>query len=222
MAEMTPKLKALIKKHLPARERDACWQHPKSRKWIIYHWALALIAREEEIEYGKPEVLECRASDGVVSLLIQGTMPEPTVGELKTAYAFGEASPKNNTNSYPLAMAFKRGQDIVALDLLDLRGEVYSDIEADDFKEPERSPERPQPEPAPQGLPDPGPAKTPYEVALDFQDAASNAAEAGDAAKLRELWRDVGDALKAGELRDAEAKKLRQFITKLGKKASKS
>ena len=43
---------------------------------------------------------------------------------------------KNNKNSYPYAMASKRARDRVALQLLGLAGYIYSEEEADDFKNP--------------------------------------------------------------------------------------
>ena len=49
-------------------------------------------------------------------------------------WSIGEASPKNNKNAYPWAMAEKRAKDRVILKLLGFAGEVYSEEEADDFK----------------------------------------------------------------------------------------
>ena len=46
----------------------------------------------------------------------------------------GEASPKNNKNAYPWAMAEKRAKDRVILKLIGLHGLVYSEQEADEFK----------------------------------------------------------------------------------------
>jgi hypothetical protein len=42
---------------------------------------------------------------------------------------WGEASPKNNKNAYPVAMALKRAYDRVVLALLGVHGEVYSEDE---------------------------------------------------------------------------------------------
>jgi hypothetical protein len=54
--------------------------------------------------------------------------------------SYGEASPKNNRNQYPLAMAQKRAEDRVILGLLSVYGDVYSEEEADDFKKPRQNP----------------------------------------------------------------------------------
>ena len=58
----------------------------------------------------------------------------------KTAWATGEVAPYNNKNNYPFAMAEKRAKDRVILKLLNLTGDVYSEEEADEFKEGEPAP----------------------------------------------------------------------------------
>ena len=48
-------------------------------------------------------------------------------------WSIGEASPYNNKNAYPFAMAEKRAKDRVILKLVGLHGDVYSQDEADEF-----------------------------------------------------------------------------------------
>jgi hypothetical protein len=60
--------------------------------------------------------------------------------------SFGEASPKNNKNSYPIAMAEKRAKDRVILKLLAVHGDLYSEEEADDFKRPRQNTHENMPE----------------------------------------------------------------------------
>ena len=55
------------------------------------------------------------------------------LGEI-SEWSIGEASPTNNKNAYPFAMAEKRAKDRVILKLIGLHGMVYSEIEADDFR----------------------------------------------------------------------------------------
>ena len=45
---------------------------------------------------------------------------------------YGEATPKNNKNGYPYAMAEKRAVDRAILKLIGIHGFVYSDDEVDD------------------------------------------------------------------------------------------
>ena len=49
-------------------------------------------------------------------------------------WSFGEATPKNNKNSYPYAMAEKRAKDRITLALAGIHGYVYSEMEAEDFQ----------------------------------------------------------------------------------------
>ena len=51
-----------------------------------------------------------------------------------TEWSIGEAAPYNTTNKYPYAMAEKRAKDRVILKLVGLHGDVYSEEEADEFK----------------------------------------------------------------------------------------
>ncbi len=53
----------------------------------------------------------------------------------KVIETFGEAAPMNNSNGYPVAMAEKRAKDRVILKLVGLHGDVYSEDEADEFKD---------------------------------------------------------------------------------------
>ena len=55
-------------------------------------------------------------------------------------YEVGEVSPKNLQNAYPYAMAFKRCYDRVVLKLSGVAvAGIYSDSEADDFRNPDLS-----------------------------------------------------------------------------------
>ena len=53
----------------------------------------------------------------------------------RSEWSIGEAASYNNKNSYPFAMAEKRAKDRVILKLVGLHGDVYSEDEADAFKE---------------------------------------------------------------------------------------
>jgi hypothetical protein len=54
----------------------------------------------------------------------------------RTEWSFGEAATYNNKNAYPAAMAEKRAKDRVILKLLNAHGALYSEAEADEFKQP--------------------------------------------------------------------------------------
>jgi hypothetical protein len=106
---------------------DEVWEVHGST-WVVKHKALERVAAEVGIVWDKPELKVCDMAQGFCAVLFCGRLGE------KVEYSFGEASPKNNKNSYPIAMAEKRSKDRVILKLLAVHGDLYSEEEADDFK----------------------------------------------------------------------------------------
>jgi len=133
MATIDGKLKEVLTKWHP-NPKGAVWDC--HGKWIAYHAALEEIARNAKITFDAPVVLEADGQNKCAALCVTGRMG--TIAE----WSIGEAAPANNKNGYPFAMAEKRAKDRVILKLIGLHGEVYSEEEADDFKN------RPAPEPA--------------------------------------------------------------------------
>lgn len=108
---------------------DEIWEvHGSS--WVVKHKALERVAAEVGIVWDKPELKVCDMAAGLIAILVGGRLGD------HTEYSFGEASPKNNKNSYPIAMAEKRAKDRVILKLLATHGDLYSEEEAEDFKRP--------------------------------------------------------------------------------------
>jgi hypothetical protein len=95
--------------------------------WVAYHRTLEKIAAKAGIKFDAPVVIEGNSSASVATLCVTGRMGE------RSEWSIGEASPKNNKNAYPFAMAEKRAKDRVIIKLVGLHG-VYSEDEADDFK----------------------------------------------------------------------------------------
>jgi hypothetical protein len=106
---------------------DEIWE-VHGTTWCVKHKALERVAAEVGIIWEKPELKVCDMAQGFVAVLICGRLGD------HVEYSFGEASPKNNKNSYPIAMAEKRSKDRVILKLLAVHGDIYSEEEADDFK----------------------------------------------------------------------------------------
>lgn len=106
--------------------QDAVWNCHGT--WVVYHWAVEKIAAAKEIIFDPPQVLEANGPDKCVALCVTGRNGDTV------HWSIGEASPSNNKNGYPYAMAEKRAKDRVALKFLGLHGLVYSEDEADDFK----------------------------------------------------------------------------------------
>ncbi len=106
--------------------RTACWDCHGT--WVVLHKALERVAVKAKIKFAPPQVLVVDVENKTVAICVTGTMDD------RSEWSIGEASPGNNKNAYPFAMAEKRGKDRVILKLVGLHGLLYSEDEADDFK----------------------------------------------------------------------------------------
>jgi len=111
---------------------DAVWQHNQSGSWIMKHWACEHAAIKAGIVFDAPTIIDASAAGKHAVICVTGHLGE------KSEWSFGEAAPYNTKQLYPFAMAEKRAKDRVILKLLGVHGKVYSEEEADDFKEPEK------------------------------------------------------------------------------------
>lgn len=129
--QIDPKIAEVLKRH--GFGPESCWDC--HGVWVIYHKVLEQIAALEKIEFDQPHVIEADSKNGVAALCVTGTLGG------RSEWSVGEASPKNNRNAYPFAMAEKRGKDRVILKLIGLHGLAYSEEEAETFKDnrPERN-----------------------------------------------------------------------------------
>ena len=114
-------------KEIGMSHTDAGWNCHGT--YVLLHKALEKVAVARKIKFDAHQILESDSSKRVVSLLVVGKMGD------KSEWSIGEASPSNNKNSYPYAMAEKRAKDRVILKLVGLHGDVYAEDEADSFKE---------------------------------------------------------------------------------------
>lgn len=131
--KIDPKLAEIFKTYGGDAERDLWNCHGE---WIAYHSALERIAAQAKITFDQPYVIEGRGDEKCVAICVTGNMGE------RTEWSIGEASQHNykvsgKQSAYPYAMAEKRGKDRVILKLLGLHGLVYSEEEADEFKQQE-------------------------------------------------------------------------------------
>jgi hypothetical protein len=124
-------------RQLDARLQDILQQyHPNPKAavwdchgtWVILHKAVEVIAAKAGVKFSAPTIIEADAEKKIVSLCVSGTLGD------HEEWSIGEAAPYNNRNTYPYAMAEKRAKDRVVLKLIGLHGEIYSEDEADDFK----------------------------------------------------------------------------------------
>jgi len=128
MTEPTDLVRGMLEKHGLDVE-ESCWDCHGTL--VILHKACQRIAQRLGIEFGLPYLVESDSDNKTVVVLVTGSMDQD--GVRKTEWSFGEASPSNNRNSYPYAMAEKRAKDRVTLALAGVHGYVYSEIEADEF-----------------------------------------------------------------------------------------
>lgn len=95
---------------------------------VILHRALEKIATAKNIIFDAPQIIEAQTGAKIAVVCVNGRMDDVS------AWSIGEATPYNNKNEYPWAMAEKRAKDRVILKLIGASGHVYSEEEADDFK----------------------------------------------------------------------------------------
>jgi hypothetical protein len=105
---------------------DEIWEVHGST-WVVKHKALERVAIEQGIVWLRPSVQVCDLTAKIAVICAFGKLGE------REEWSFGEASPANNKNSYPVAMAEKRARDRVILKLLTCHGDLYSEAEADEF-----------------------------------------------------------------------------------------
>ena len=97
--------------------------------WIIKHKALEKIATNAGITYSDCTVYAPQPGQEYFAVSLIGHLGD------RSEWSIGEASPKNSKNNYYFAMAEKRAKDRVILKLLGLHAYIYSEEEADEFKE---------------------------------------------------------------------------------------
>lgn len=110
---------------------EGCWDLTRNGKtvaWLATHKFLERVAGKAGITFNMPTVLNCVADE--VAVCVEGVDKNGN-----TSWSIGEASSKNNKNEYRWAMAEKRAKDRVILKLLGIAGYMYSEEEADEFKE---------------------------------------------------------------------------------------
>jgi hypothetical protein len=125
MTKIPEKLKDLITE-VGLTERQATWNCHGTP--VVLHKTLEKIASKHNIAFDAPNIIESNIKEKFVAICVTGHMGDAT------EWSIGEAAPYNTTNKYPYAMAEKRAKDRVILKLVGLHGDVYSEEEADEFK----------------------------------------------------------------------------------------
>lgn len=124
MAALDPRIEAIRKEY--GLQASDFWELPQKKgTWLAKHSALETAAAKAKIEFWQPTVIEAHSETKCVSIIVTGKLAD------REEWSIGEASPANNKNAYPYAMAEKRGKDRVILKLLGIHGLVYSEEEMD-------------------------------------------------------------------------------------------
>lgn len=128
MAKLKQELKDILDKYdIDYRDKTKLWDCHGTL--VLYHKAYEIIAAKEGIKFDLPHIIESSAEKKIACISVMGHMKD------RSEWSFGEAAPANNKNAYPLAMAEKRAKDRVIAKLVGLAAYVYSEEEADDFKD---------------------------------------------------------------------------------------
>ncbi len=100
---------------------------------VIYHKALERIAAQAKITYDAPTIVRAERDEAVI--LVTGRMGERVEWSIGEALIGVNYRVSGKQSAYVYAMAEKRAKDRVILKLIELHGYVYSEEEADEFKQ---------------------------------------------------------------------------------------
>lgn len=127
MAKVKPEVGKILKQ-FGLDPRDSLWDCHGT--WILLHKACQTIQHKLGIVFGEPKILHMDMDKKQVVIQV---FAQDKNGQ--TRFEIGEATPANNKNAYPVAMAVKRAEDKAIIHLAKLREHgIYSSEEADEFK----------------------------------------------------------------------------------------
>ena len=137
MPKQIPQKLISLLKEVGETPQTALWDVHGTK--VVLHKALEKVSVLLDIRFEDPQVITCDMEKRIAVVLVKGfrVVYDETkkVNSKVFAWSFGEATPYNNKNAYPFAMAEKRAVDRVILKIIGIHGDVYSESEADDFKQ---------------------------------------------------------------------------------------
>jgi hypothetical protein len=139
MATLKKELREILERYdIDPRDKTKLWDCHGTL--VLYHRAYEIIAAQEGIKFDAPVLIEANSGERIVAMLVTGHWKD------RTEWSVGEAAPGNSKNAYPYAIAEKRAKDRVVAKLVGLAEHVYSEDEADEFKDASnnRTPAAPQ------------------------------------------------------------------------------
>lgn len=103
---------------------ECLWE--KHGATCMKHRYIEIAGQNKGVVINSLDEVEKNSAEGVVAIKCTASLGKTKV------ITYGEATPKNNKNGYPYAMAEKRAVDRAILKLIGIHGFVYSDDEVDD------------------------------------------------------------------------------------------
>lgn len=100
---------------------------------VIYHKTLERIAAFAKIAFDEPKIIRAERDEAVIQ--VTGRMGERVEWSIGEALVGVNYRVSGKQAAYVYAMAEKRAKDRVILKLIELSGDVYSEEEADEFKQ---------------------------------------------------------------------------------------
>jgi len=183
--------------------------------WVMYHRYIELIAANNNVEVVGLDLCDIRDKSAVVRC-------EVKAGD-RSVVTFGEASPANCKNAYPVAMAEKRAVDRAVLKAVLIHGTIYSENEDETFAaSPPPAPTKPAPEKKPAAKKSNAPQTdnavmqlmVDADISAEMQErpavrqGAIQAASANTTDKLRSEWRMFKKNVSASTEEAAEVDKI--------------
>ncbi len=100
---------------------------------VIYHKTLERIAAQAKVAFDEPKIIRAERDEAVIQVTGRmGDRVEWSIGEALIGVNYRVSGKQA---AYVYAMAEKRAKDRVILKLIELHGYVYSEEEADEFKQ---------------------------------------------------------------------------------------
>jgi hypothetical protein len=100
---------------------------------VIYHKSLERIAAQAKIIFDEPKIIRAERDEAVIQ--VTGHMADRVEWSIGEALIGVNYRVSGKQAAYVYAMAEKRAKDRVILKLIELHGYVYSEEEADEFKQ---------------------------------------------------------------------------------------
>lgn len=113
-----------ILKELKFNPSECLWE--KHGATCMKHRYIEIAGQSKGVVIESLDEVEKNSAEGVVAIKCTASLNTNRV------ITYGEASPKNNKNGYPYAMAEKRAIDRAILKLIGIHGFVYSDDEVEE------------------------------------------------------------------------------------------